>query len=257
MTTTTEVADLLERVDNIINRLDEICDHMDGFSSAEEAWLSSITETLRTWRYVMQETYESPEVSSDIQNWSRQRACDLARFDFAAQPSIDPKQCCGLPVTSQRCRSLPAQCLANWFDHSLTTVAAYARHSFDKSFRTTLSAFRFYVLHNDWVAVASLAVIVGAPVVVHHHRMVDAMLRARGKGKQGEVKGTRKFFLQQKTRRQGAGGLYALARCARGGNQKCRLRPARTMLVLNVTLSTLIWVCVPRFTYMYSTLALR
>ena len=41
--------------------LDEICDHMDGFSSAEEAWLSSITETLRTWRYVMQETYESPE----------------------------------------------------------------------------------------------------------------------------------------------------------------------------------------------------
>ena len=68
MTTTTEVADLLERVDNIINMLDEICDHMDGFSSAEKAWLSSITETLRTWRYVMQETYESPEVSSDIQN---------------------------------------------------------------------------------------------------------------------------------------------------------------------------------------------
>jgi hypothetical protein len=68
MTTTTEVADLLERVDNIINMLDEICDHMDGFSSAEEAWHSSITETLRTWRYVMQETYESPEVSSDIQN---------------------------------------------------------------------------------------------------------------------------------------------------------------------------------------------
>jgi hypothetical protein len=60
------------------------------------------------------------------------------------------------------------------------------------------SAFRFYVPHNDWVAVASLAVIVGAPVVVHHHRMVDAMLRARGKGKQGELKGTRKFFLQQK-----------------------------------------------------------
>jgi hypothetical protein len=28
--------------------------------------------------------------------------------------------------------------------------------------------------------------------------MVDAMLRARGKGKQGELKGTRKFFLQQK-----------------------------------------------------------
>jgi hypothetical protein len=61
MTTTTEVADLLERVDNIINMLDEICDHMDGFSSAEEAWLFSITETLRTWRYVMQETYESAE----------------------------------------------------------------------------------------------------------------------------------------------------------------------------------------------------
>ena len=52
---------LAQRVDNIINVLDEIMDHMDGFSSAEEAWLSSITETLRTWRYVMQETYESPE----------------------------------------------------------------------------------------------------------------------------------------------------------------------------------------------------
>ena len=45
--------------------LDEICDHMDGFLSAEEAWLSSITETLRTWRYVMQETYEGPEESKD------------------------------------------------------------------------------------------------------------------------------------------------------------------------------------------------
>jgi len=45
--------------------LDEIMDHMDGFSSAEEAWLSSITETLRTWRYVMQETYESPEDNKD------------------------------------------------------------------------------------------------------------------------------------------------------------------------------------------------
>jgi len=56
MTRTTEVSDSLERVDSIINMLDEICDHMDGFSSAEEAWLSSITETLRTWRYVMQET---------------------------------------------------------------------------------------------------------------------------------------------------------------------------------------------------------
>ena len=62
MTTTTEVSDSLERVDSIINMLDEICDHMDGFSSAEEAWLSSITETLRTWRYVMQETYESPRI---------------------------------------------------------------------------------------------------------------------------------------------------------------------------------------------------
>ncbi len=65
MTTTTEVSDSLERVDSIINMLDEICDHMDGFSSAEEAWLSSITETLRTWRYVMQETCESPEESKD------------------------------------------------------------------------------------------------------------------------------------------------------------------------------------------------
>ena len=52
MTMTTEVSDSLERVDSIISMLDEICDHMDGFSSAEEAWLSSITETLRTWRYV-------------------------------------------------------------------------------------------------------------------------------------------------------------------------------------------------------------
>ena len=63
--TTTEVSDSLERVDSIINMLDEICDHMDGFSSAEEAWLSSITETLRTWRYVMHETYEGPEESKD------------------------------------------------------------------------------------------------------------------------------------------------------------------------------------------------
>jgi hypothetical protein len=34
-------------------------------SSAEEEWLSSITETLRTWRYVMQETYESPEENKE------------------------------------------------------------------------------------------------------------------------------------------------------------------------------------------------
>ena len=60
---TTEVSDSLERVDSIVNMLDEICDHMDGFSSAEEAWLSSITETWGTWRYVMQETYKSPEES--------------------------------------------------------------------------------------------------------------------------------------------------------------------------------------------------
>jgi hypothetical protein len=65
MTTTTEVSDSLERVDSIVNMLDEICDNMDGFSSAEEAWLSSITETLRIWRYVMRETYESPEDSKD------------------------------------------------------------------------------------------------------------------------------------------------------------------------------------------------
>jgi hypothetical protein len=62
---TMEVSDSLERVDNIINMLDEIMDHMDGFSSAEETWLSSITETLRTRRYVMQETYESPEDDKD------------------------------------------------------------------------------------------------------------------------------------------------------------------------------------------------
>jgi len=43
----------------------QICDHMDGFSSAEEAWLSSITETLCTWRYVMQETYESAGDNKD------------------------------------------------------------------------------------------------------------------------------------------------------------------------------------------------
>jgi hypothetical protein len=65
MTTTMEVSETLERVDNIVNMLDEICDHMDGFSSAEEAWLSSITETLRTWRYVMRETYGSPEDKED------------------------------------------------------------------------------------------------------------------------------------------------------------------------------------------------
>ena len=28
---------------------------------SRQPWLSSITETLRTWRYVMQETYECPE----------------------------------------------------------------------------------------------------------------------------------------------------------------------------------------------------
>ena len=52
--TTTEVSDSLEGVENIINMLDEIMEHMDGFSSAEEARLSSITETLRMWRYVTQ-----------------------------------------------------------------------------------------------------------------------------------------------------------------------------------------------------------
>ena len=49
----------VERIDKIVNMLDEICDHMDGFSSVEEARLSGITETMRTWRYVMRETYES------------------------------------------------------------------------------------------------------------------------------------------------------------------------------------------------------
>ena len=65
MTTAMEVSETLERVDNIVNMLDEICDHMDGFSSVEEAWLSSITETLRTWRYVMQETYEGAGENND------------------------------------------------------------------------------------------------------------------------------------------------------------------------------------------------
>jgi len=41
-------------------------DDMDGFSSAEEAaWLSSTTETLRIWRYVMRETYESGESNKE------------------------------------------------------------------------------------------------------------------------------------------------------------------------------------------------
>jgi hypothetical protein len=65
MTTTMEISKTLERVDNVVHMLDEICDHMDGFSSAEEAWLSSITETLRSWRYVMQETYEGSETNKD------------------------------------------------------------------------------------------------------------------------------------------------------------------------------------------------
>ena len=69
MTRTTEVSDSLERVDSIINMLDEICDHMDGFSSAEEAWLSSITETLRTWRYVTQETHEARDTSNPRSLW--------------------------------------------------------------------------------------------------------------------------------------------------------------------------------------------
>jgi hypothetical protein len=56
MTTTTEVSESLERVDTIINMLDEICDHMDGFSSAEEASLSMAL--------CMQETYEGPEESN-------------------------------------------------------------------------------------------------------------------------------------------------------------------------------------------------
>ena len=63
--TTTEISNSLERIDNIINTLDKIMDQMDGFSSAEEAWLSSITETLRTWRYVMHETYESSEENNE------------------------------------------------------------------------------------------------------------------------------------------------------------------------------------------------
>ena len=36
MTTTMEVSEALERVDSV-NMLDEICDHLDGFSSTEEA----------------------------------------------------------------------------------------------------------------------------------------------------------------------------------------------------------------------------
>ena len=40
MTTTTEVSESPERVDSIINILDEICDHMDGSSSAREAHMA-------------------------------------------------------------------------------------------------------------------------------------------------------------------------------------------------------------------------
>jgi hypothetical protein len=69
--TTTET---LEGVDNIVNMLDEIMDHMDGFSSAEEEWLSSITETLRTWRYVMRETYESGKAIRKTSGFLRKRA---------------------------------------------------------------------------------------------------------------------------------------------------------------------------------------
>jgi hypothetical protein len=54
---------------NIINMLDEIMDHMDGFSSAEEAWLSSITETLRTWRYVMHETTKARKKSKTTRSF--------------------------------------------------------------------------------------------------------------------------------------------------------------------------------------------
>jgi hypothetical protein len=37
----------------------------DAFPSAEEAWLSSINEVSRTWRYVMHDTYEGSEESKD------------------------------------------------------------------------------------------------------------------------------------------------------------------------------------------------
>jgi hypothetical protein len=38
-------------------------EHLEQYLNApsRQPWLSSITETLRTWRYVMQETYECPE----------------------------------------------------------------------------------------------------------------------------------------------------------------------------------------------------
>ena len=51
-----EVSETLERVDNIVNMLDAY----GRFFVRAVAWLSSITETLRTWRYVTQETHESP-----------------------------------------------------------------------------------------------------------------------------------------------------------------------------------------------------
>jgi hypothetical protein len=38
VTTTVGASETLERVENIVKMLDEICDHMDGFLSAEEAW---------------------------------------------------------------------------------------------------------------------------------------------------------------------------------------------------------------------------
>ena len=84
--TTTEVSDSLERVDNIVNMLDGICDEMDGFSSAEEAWFSSITETLRTWRYVMQKLTRARKKIKRTSGF-----VEISRFLFAVPTTKFPR----------------------------------------------------------------------------------------------------------------------------------------------------------------------
>ena len=52
MTTTTEVSDSLERVDSIVNMLDEICDHMDGFSQVCPSFCTKPRAPVRTTCWV-------------------------------------------------------------------------------------------------------------------------------------------------------------------------------------------------------------
>ena len=67
--TTMEVSETLERIDNIVNMLDEICDHMDGFASAEEAWLSSITETFAPGATLSREPTKARDMSNPRSLW--------------------------------------------------------------------------------------------------------------------------------------------------------------------------------------------